>query len=62
MSMDEHIEPPAKKARFAVVNNPDIGNGVEAKVPGSTKTATLFWMNVFKEFCETSGIAIDLVM
>ena len=58
--MDEHVEPSAEKACFAAVNDLVIGNAVQAIVSNSTQTATLFWVNVCKEFGETSRNAIDL--
>ena len=44
------------------VSNSDIAASVDAKGLQSTQTATAFWVNVFKHFCEESSISIDLTM
>ena len=56
----DNVEPPQKKARFLAVSDSDIAAAVDAKVWQSTKTATAFWVNIFRHFCEKSRISIDL--
>ena len=38
------------KARFWAVGDSDIAAAVDSKVPESTKTATVFWVNVLNIF------------
>ena len=57
--MDEVEVHPAKR-RFSAVSDADIASACNAKVPEATKTATCFWLKVFKSFCEESGVVIDL--
>ena len=51
---------PAKKRRFSAVSDADVASAEDARVPSSTKTATAFWVRVFKSFCDESGISINL--
>ena len=51
---------PVKKRRFSAVSDADVASTEDARVPSSTKTATPFWVRVFKSFCDESGISIKL--
>ena len=50
----------AKKQRFSAVSDADLASAADTRVPSSTKTATPFWVRVFKSFCDESGISINL--
>ena len=54
------LEGPPAKRRFLAVSEGDVASARDAKVPEATKTATSFWLKVFKSFCEESGVVIDL--
>ena len=57
--MDELEVPPAKR-RFSTVSEADMASACNAKVPKATKSATCFWLKMFKSFCEESSVVIDL--
>ena len=51
---------PSKKRRLSAVSDADVTSAKDARVPSSTKTATAFWVRVFKSFSDKSGISINL--
>lgn len=53
---------PAKKPYFIDTSSHEIVDIVNGAIPPATKKAILFWVNVFLEFCQETGLAINFSM